>query len=227
MFRYSGRYGAGRTRMQWASGLVVLLFVALFARPVVAQTAQAAPAKAARTLLVMGDSLSAAYGLSPAQGWVALTADRIGKTRPGWRVVNASISGETTAGALARLPALLRKHQPSVLVVELGGNDALRGLAPAQLRGNLEKILLAADQAGARVLLLGIDVPPNYGPAYRERIRRSYAELATAHQAGLVPFFLEGVALQPGLMQADGLHPTAAAQPRLLDTVWPVLEPLL
>ena len=131
------------------------------------------------------------------------------------------------AGALARLPALLRKHQPSVLVVELGGNDALRGLAPAQLRGNLEKILLAADQAGARVLLLGIDVPPNYGPAYRERIRRSYAELATAHQAGLVPFFLEGVALQPGLMQADGLHPTAAAQPRLLDNVWPALAPLL
>ena len=114
-----------------------------------------------------------------------------------------------------------------VLVVELGGNDALRGLAPAQLRGNLEKILLAADQAGARVLLLGIDVPPNYGPAYRERIRRSYAELATAHQAGLVPFFLEGVALQPGLMQADGLHPTAAAQPRLLDNVWPALAPLL
>ena len=186
--------------------------------------AQSAPGT---TILVLGDSMSAEYGLARGTGWVALLAQRLAQQKIAAEVVNASISGETSAGALARLPALLRKHQPSVLVVELGGNDALRGLAPAQLRGNLEKILLAADQAGARVLLLGIDVPPNYGPAYRERIRRSYAELATAHQAGLVPFFLEGVALQPGLMQADGLHPTAAAQPRLLDTVWPALEPLL
>ena len=179
-------------------------------------------------MLVLGDSLSAEHNIPAGSGWVALLERRLAKEmRSPPAVVNASISGETTAGALVRLPALLRRHQPAVLVVELGGNDALRGLAPAQLRGNLEKILLAADQAGARVLLLGIDVPPNYGPAYRERIRRSYAELAAAHQAVLVPFFLEGVALQPGLMQADGLHPTAAAQPRLLDNVWPALEPLL
>ena len=182
---------------------------------------------APKTVLVVGDSLSAEYGIARGAGWVALLEQKMKNEKIDAKVVNASISGETTAGALARLPALLRKHQPSVLVVELGGNDALRGLAPAQLRGNLEKILLAADQAGARVLLLGIDVPPNYGPAYRERIRRSYAELATAHQAGLVRLFLEGVALQPGLMQADGLHPTAAAQPRLLDNVWPALAPLL
>lgn len=216
-------YAAPQRAFQWAIGLLVLLLTL----PALAQEPPRPVPGIPPTILVMGDSLAAGYGLAADQGWVALTARRVAERKPDWRVVNASISGETTAGALARLPALLRKHQPSVLVVELGGNDALRGLAPAQLRGNLEKILLAADQAGARVLLLGIDVPPNYGPAYRERIRRSYAELATAHQAGLVPFFLEGVALQPGLMQADGLHPTAAAQPRLLDNVWPALAPLL
>ena len=153
MFRYSGRYGAGRARMQWASGLVALLFVALFARPVVAQTAQAAPAKAARTLLVMGDSLSAAYGLSPAQGWVALTADRIGKTRPGWRVVNASISGETTAGGAARIGAELQRHKPAVVVIALGANDGLRGLPLAQTRANLEKMIKAAQARKAKVWL--------------------------------------------------------------------------
>lgn len=179
-------------------------------------------------VLVLGDSLSAEHNLPAGSGWVALLERRLSKemaTPP--KVINASISGETTAGALARLPALLDRHRPGVLVIELGGNDALRGLAPAQLRGNLEKMLALADGAGARVLLLGIDVPPNYGPAYRERLRRAYAELAAAHGAALVPFFLEGVALQPGLMQADGLHPTAAAQPRLLDNAWPALEPLL
>lgn len=179
-------------------------------------------------VLVLGDSLSAEHNLPAGSGWVGLLQRKLARemaTPP--QVINASISGETSAGALARLPALLEKHRPSVLVVELGGNDALRGLPPAQLRGNLERILVLADQAGARTLLLGIDVPPNYGPAYRQRLRRTYAELAAAHDAGLVPFFLEGVALQPGLMQADGLHPTAAAQPRLLDNLWPALEPLL
>ena len=179
-------------------------------------------------VLVLGDSLSAEHNLPAGSGWVSLLERRLKREMAAPpKVINASISGETTAGALVRLPALLHKHQPSVLVVELGGNDALRGLAPAQLRGNLERILALADGAGARVLLLGIDIPPNYGPAYRERLRRTYVELAASHDAGLVPFFLDGVALQPGLMQADGLHPTAAAQPRLLDNVWPVLEPLL
>ena len=114
-----------------------------------------------------------------------------------------------------------------MLVIELGGNDALRGLAPAQVRGNLEKMVVLAEDAGAKVLLLGIDVPPNYGPAYRQRLRQVYADLARQHGVALVPFFLEGVALQPGLMQSDGLHPTAAAQPRLLENAWPLLEPLL
>ncbi len=179
-------------------------------------------------VLVLGDSLSAEHNIPAGSGWVSLLERRMAKeiaTPP--QVVNASISGETTAGALARLPALLQKHRPSVLVIELGGNDALRGLTPAQLRGNLERMIGLAKAAGARVVLLGIDVPPNYGPAYRERLRRTYVDLAAAHDAGLVPFFLEGVALQPGLMQGDGLHPTAKAQPRLLDNVWPVLEPLL
>lgn len=179
-------------------------------------------------VLVLGDSLSAEHNIPAGSGWVSLLERRIAaEVASPPKVVNASISGETTAGALVRLPALLEKHRPSVLLIELGGNDALRGLSPAQLRGNLERMLVLADDAGARVLLLGIDVPPNYGPAYRERLRRTYAELSAAHAAGLVPFFLEGVALQPGLMQADGLHPTAKAQPRLLENVWPALEPLL
>lgn len=180
------------------------------------------------TVLVLGDSLSAAHNIPAGQGWVSLLEQRLRRElRDPPAVVNASISGETSAGALARLPDLLRKHRPTVVVIALGGNDALRGLPPAQLRGNLERMATLSRQAGARVLLLGIDVPPNYGPAYSERLRRTYAEVAQAQGAALVPFMLEGVALEPGMMQADGLHPTAAAQPRVLDNVWPALRPLL
>ena len=180
------------------------------------------------TVLVLGDSLSAAHNIPAGQGWVSLLEQRLRRElRDPPAVVNASISGETSAGALARLADLLRKHRPTVVVIALGGNDALRGLPPAQLRGNLERMATLSRQAGARVLLLGIDVPPNYGPAYRERLRRTYAEVAQAQGAALVPFMLEGVALEPGMMQADGLHPTAAAQPRVLDNVWPALRPLL
>ena len=214
-----GNRGVGRAgaRARWLAGLLLaasLLVPAL--------------ACAKGPVLVVGDSLSAEHNIAAGSGWVSLLQRRLA-ARPGGgiAVVNASISGETSAGALTRLPALLQKHRPSVLVVELGGNDALRGLSPAQLRGNLEKMVVLGRQSGAKVLLLGIDVPPNYGPAYRERLRRTYVELAQAQGAALVPFFLEGVALQPGLMQGDGLHPTAAAQPRLLDNVWPRLEPLL
>ena len=227
MFRYSGRYGAGRARMQWASGLVVLLFVALFARPVVAQTAQAAPAKAARTLLVMGDSLSAAYGLSPAQGWVALTADRIGKTRPGWRVVNASISGETTAGGAARIEAELQRHKPAVVVIALGANDGLRGLPLAQTRANLEKMIKAAQARKAKVLLVGMRMPPNYGPDYTRGFEQNYSVLAKQYGTALLPFLLEPIALVRNAYQADNLHPVASAQPKLRDHVWKALEPLL
>jgi len=179
-------------------------------------------------VLVVGDSLSAAHNIPAASGWVNLLQQRVKqqiKAPPA--IINASISGETTAGALTRLPDLLEKHRPSVVVIELGGNDALRGLTPAQLRGNLEKMIVASQKAGAKVLLLGIDVPPNYGPAYRQRLKQTYAELASQYKVPLLPFLLEGVALKPDLMQADGLHPTAAAQPQVLDNVWPLLKPLL
>jgi len=179
-------------------------------------------------VLVVGDSLSAAHNIPAASGWVNLLQQRVKQQiTPPPSIINASISGETTAGALTRLPGLLEKHRPSVVVIELGGNDALRGLTPAQLRGNLEKMIVASQKAGAKVLLLGIDVPPNYGPAYRQRLRQTYAELARQYDVPLLPFLLEGVALKPNLMQADGLHPTAAAQPQVLDNVWPLLKPLL
>ncbi len=179
-------------------------------------------------VLVVGDSLSAAHNIPAASGWVNLLQQRVKQQiTPPPAIINASISGETTAGALTRLPGLLEKHRPSVVVIELGGNDALRGLTPAQLRGNLEKMIVASQKAGAKVLLLGIDVPPNYGPAYRQRLKQTYAELASQYKVPLLPFLLEGVALKPDLMQADGLHPTAAAQPQVLDNVWPLLKPLL
>jgi acyl-CoA thioesterase-1 len=176
-------------------------------------------------ILVVGDSLSAAHNIPVQSGWVSLLEQRLKqqmKAPPA--VVNASISGETSSGALTRLPGLLEKHHPGVVVIELGGNDALRGLAPAQLKANLDRMIVLSRQAGAQVVLLGIDVPPNYGPAYRERLRGVYAQLAEQYRLPLVPFFLEGVALHPDLMQADGLHPTAAAQPKVLDNVWPVLR---
>jgi acyl-CoA thioesterase I len=159
---------------------------------------------------------------------VALLEDRLQREfdQPP-EVVNASISGETSAGALRRLPALLAAHRPAVVVVELGGNDGLRGLPPAQLRANLERIAALSRGAGARVLLLGIDLPPNYGAAYRKRFTGVYRELAERPGIVLVPFLLEGVALSPGMMQADGVHPTTAAQPRLLENVWHRLRPLL
>lgn len=198
--------------------------------PALAVAGPAAKPKPAATgpVLVVGDSLSAAHNIPVAAGWVNLLDLRLKrdmKAPPA--VVNASISGETSAGALTRLPALLAKHRPSVVVIELGGNDALRGLAPAQLRGNLARMIELSQAAGAKVLLVGIDVPPNYGPAYRARLKATYAELAGTYHTALLPFLLEGVALQPGMLQADGLHPVAAAQPKLLDNVWPVLKPLL
>lgn len=198
--------------------------------PALAVAGPAAKPKPAATgpVLVVGDSLSAAHNIPVAAGWVNLLDLRLKrdmKAPPA--VVNASISGETSAGALTRLPALLAKHRPSVVVIELGGNDALRGLAPAQLRGNLARMIELSQAAGAKVLLVGIDVPPNYGPAYRARLKATYAELAETCHTALLPFLLEGVALQPGMFQADGLHPVAAAQPKLLDNVWPVLKPLL
>jgi acyl-CoA thioesterase-1 len=198
-----------------------ILFVLLSS--FVASIAFAAP----RPVLVLGDSLSAAYGLSPKEGWVALLDERLAAAKPIRNVVNASISGETSAGGLARLPALLKEHAPALVVVELGANDGLRGLPLAQLRANLAKILEAVRGAGAHAVLVGIELPVNYGPIYRDGLREVYRGLAGEFNVPLVPFLLDGVALDPALMQDDGLHPRAAGEPRVFENVWKVLEPAL
>jgi acyl-CoA thioesterase-1 len=187
-------------------------------------------AAAPRTLLVVGDSLSAEYGLPRGTGWVALLERRIERERLPWRVVNASISGDTTSGGRARLPGLLKEHRPAVVVIELGGNDALRGLPLASTEDNLVTMTRAAKAAGARVLLVGMQVPPNYGRKYTEDFQRLFAHAAKAEQVPLVPFFLAGVADGPdpvALFQPDRIHPRAEAHPRMLDNVWPALRPLL
>ncbi|MDN5849015.1 MAG: arylesterase [Nitrococcus sp.] len=186
------------------------------------------PAAAAETVvMVLGDSLSAAYGIDREAGWVALLAKRLHNQGYEARVVNASISGDTSGGGLSRLPAALERHQPDVLIVELGGNDGLRGIPLQETRRNLSHIVAMAQQRGIRVLLLGVRLPPNYGAVFTERFQAMYRDLARQHDVPLVPRFLEHVATHPSLMQPDGIHPTAAAQPRLLANVWPKLKPLL
>jgi acyl-CoA thioesterase-1 len=179
------------------------------------------------TILVLGDSLSAAYGMRLEQGWVALLQGRLKAQGYGHKVVNASASGETTGGALARLPRALERHRPAIVILELGGNDGLRGLPIAEVRANFESLIQRSREAGARVMLIGMRIPPNYGPAYTRSFHELYGELARQHRLPLVPFFLDGIALDDSLMLEDGLHPNAAAQPRLLDHVWPQLKPLL
>lgn len=177
----------------------------------------------AGTLLVVGDSISAALGLDTSQGWVALLEQRL----EGHQVVNASISGDTTAGGRARLPRLLAEHQPDWVVIELGGNDGLRGLPTAQLRQNLDAMIQRSREAGAQPILLGMRLPPNYGVRYNRAFEQVFADLAREYQLPWVSFFLEGVGGVEGMMQADGIHPSADAQQRLLDNLWPVLDPLL
>jgi acyl-CoA thioesterase-1 len=178
-------------------------------------------------ILVVGDSLSAAYGIRLEQGWVSLLQRRLEAEGYGHRVVNASTSGETTGGALARLPRALERHRPDIVILELGANDGLRGLPIPQVRANFDSMLRLSRSAGSRILLVGMRIPPNYGPAYTAAFDSMYRELAAANDLPLVPFLLDGVALDDSLMQSDGLHPNAAAQPKLLDTVWPKLQPLL
>jgi acyl-CoA thioesterase-1 len=178
-------------------------------------------------ILVLGDSLSAGYGVPLGKGWVHLLDERLRSGRRGYRVVNASISGDTTRGGLARIGNALDTYRPTILVLELGGNDGLRGVPLAETRRNLKGIIKVSQAAGARVLLVGIQLPPNYGPAYTERFKAIYPELAERHDVPLVPFLLEGVATDPALMQADGIHPRKEAQNRLLDNIWPYLEPML
>jgi len=179
------------------------------------------------SILVVGDSLSAGYGIEMRAGWVTLLQQRLIKQGYPHAVVNASISGDTTSGGRARLPNALARHHPQIVILELGGNDGLRGLPLRETRANLEAMIKAAQSAGARVLLVGIHIPPNYGPEYTRKFHAIYHDLARIHSTALLPFLLDGVALTRGSMQPDGIHLRAAAQPRLLDNIWPHLEPLL
>ena len=210
-------YGAWRTRVQ--RGVMVLLTTLALSA--------AATAAPTRTLLVLGDSLSAGYGLAASQGWVALTAQKMRGTHPGWRVINASISGETTAGGAARIAAELMRTKPAVVVIELGANDGLRGLSLKQTRSNLDAIIGASVRAGSRVLLVGMRLPPNFGPAYTQGFEKNYVDLSRRYKTAFVPFLLAPIAAERKNFQADNMHPVAAAQPRLRDHVWPALAPLL
>jgi len=181
----------------------------------------------AGTVLVWGDSLSAGYGLRPQQSWPSLLGERINAARLPHKVVNASISGETTAGGLARLPAALEAHKPSVIVIELGANDGLRGLPVKAMAANLQAMVDASRKAGAQVLLVGMRMPPNYGPDYTASFEATFRDLAKTRRVRLVPFMMEGFADQRHYFQADGIHPVAEAQPLILDTIWRELKPLL
>ena len=217
------------------------LFVGALARRLVADCsvwlaalllAAAAPAQAAAPakLLIVGDSLSAEYGLARGTGWVALLSERLAREKFAIEVVNASISGDTTAGGRSRLPALLKAHAPKVVVIELGGNDALRGLPLAQTRDNLATMVRSAQAAGAKVMLAGMQVPPNYGRQYTADFTKSFEEVAKAEHSALVPFLLKGIADRPDAeewFQSDRIHPLAKAHPTIVDNVWPTLKPLV
>ena len=184
-------------------------------------------AVAAPRILVMGDSLSAAYGLPQQAGWVTLLKSRLTEKKFPHEVANASISGETTSGGLRRIDALLDQYQPTIVILELGANDGLRGLSVEETRANLDKIISASKRRRAQVLLIGMRLPPNYGPAYTEPFHALFGDLARRHKIQQVPFFLDTIAGKREYFQADGLHPTAQAQPLILDTVWPALQSML
>jgi acyl-CoA thioesterase-1 len=206
----------------------LLVLTALLAGPSFAQSGKAATRPA--TLLVLGDSLSAEYGLQRGEGWVALLQTRLDQEKIPARVVNASISGDTTSGGRSRLPALLALHKPTLLIIELGGNDALRGLPLGMSQDNLQAMVQAAQATGAKVLLLGMQMPPNYGQAYSKQFADLFSQVAKNRQVSLVPFFLKGVADGPDalkLFQADRIHPLATAHPTILNNVWPTLKKLL
>ncbi len=181
----------------------------------------------ARPVVLLGDSLSAAHNIALTASWPVLLQARLQEMRPPRQLVNASISGETTASGLTRLPELLKRYRPALVMIELGANDGLRGLPLDEIRDNLQTMIRDCRAADARVLLLGIELPVNYGPQYRDGLRGIYAQLAHDNHAALVPFLLQSVALHPEWMQEDGLHPTAQAQPRVLANVWPALAPVL
>lgn len=226
-------YAARRAGIQWLLVIAMLLVGAqVHAQAVPAQrpsqeiAAKPVPATPP-TVLVMGDSLSAAYGLQVSQGWVALTAARIAQQKPAWRLVNASISGETTAGGSSRVVGEVLRVRPAVLVIELGANDALRGLPLREMRRNLARMIGAAQYVGAKVLIVGMRIPPNYGPDYAKGFEQTYRDLATLFDVQLLPFLLEPIALDANAFQADNLHPVARVQPQIRDHVWTTLGPML
>lgn len=196
--------------------LLILMFITL-----------AYPAVAAKTLLVMGDSLSAAYGIRKQDSWPALLSVRLHEKKLDYGMVNLSISGETSAGGRTRLAAALKTHRPAIVIIALGANDGLRGLPLAQLEANLAAMIVSSQAAGAKVLLAGMRLPPNYGPDYERQFVAIYTRLAKQYKTALLPFLLAGFATEREAFQADGLHPVAAMQPRILDNLWPVLQPLL
>jgi len=184
-------------------------------------------AKEAPMIVILGDSLSAGYGMDKNQSWVYLLEQRLAENGYQFRILNSSISGDTTQGGLGRLPRLLDRYQPELVIIELGGNDGLRGINPETTRENMQSMISASQAAGAKVLLAGIKLPPNYGPTYIEEFESIYTDLAENCETMLVPFFMDGVAFNPELMQSDGIHPNAQGQPVLLDNVWVVLQPEL
>lgn len=204
-----------------------LMLASLLAATAYAQTPPAPAGSPLQRVLVLGDSLSAEYGLPRGTGWVQLLQDRLDEQAPGHAVINASISGETTSGGLSRLPALLTEHSPDIVILELGGNDALRGLPLNMTESNLRDMARASRESGAQVVVVGMQIPPNYGRSYANRFQAAFGTVAEEESAALVPFLLEGMATDPAMFQADRIHPTAQAQPILLDNVWPVLKPLL
>jgi acyl-CoA thioesterase-1 len=224
MARQWGRARSHARSPAWRRAGEYFVAIALWA---LASVHGAVAADGGRVLLVMGDSLSAGYNLAAEEGWVSLLGERIRTRHPGWTVVNASISGETTAGGAARIDAEIATHRPAALVIELGANDGLRGLPMEQARANLVRMIETAQRAGARVLLIGMEMPPNYGPEYTAQFRGMFRELADTYGLPLLPFLLEPIAREREAFQADNLHPTAAVQPRILEHVWPLLEPLL
>ncbi len=200
---------------------IVLLFV-LFSFAPIGAFAQTGPA-----IIVLGDSLSAAYGMEISQSWPSLLQERLTENGYAYRVFNSSITGDTTQGGLARLPRLLEKHQPGIVILELGGNDGLRGLPIEVTEQNLSSMIEQSQSAGATVILAEMRIPPNYGRTYTEKFNSMYTVLTEQYGIALLPFLLQDIALEPGLMQADGIHPTDRAQPLILDQVWAVLQPLL
>ena len=203
---------------QWIAGQFLLFCIVISIHSV---------ALANSTIVIYGDSLSAGYGIDIKRGWVSLLQNRLLETGYNYQVINASISGETTAGGRHRINDTLKIHRPEIIVIELGGNDGLRGMSLTQMKDNLAAMILASIDYQAEVLLMSIEIPPNYGPRYNQQFRRTYTSLAKEHTVNLVPFLLKSVATNPSYMQADGIHPKANAQGMILDNIWPFLTPLL